>query len=69
MQKDYVYPEVGNRFPPDLWKEQGSPPINVPARLKAQEILTSHFPQQISEKLDARIRSSFDIRLPREQMK
>jgi len=24
MQKDYVYPEVGNRFPPDLWKEMGS---------------------------------------------
>ena len=21
MLKDYVYPEVGNRFPPDLWKE------------------------------------------------
>jgi len=68
MQKDYVYPEVGNRFPPSLWKEQGSPPINVAARQKAQGILASHFPQQISEKLDAQIRSRFDIRLPREQM-
>ena len=69
MLKDYVYPEVGNRFPPDLWKEMGSQPINVPARGKTQEILATHFPQHISDQLDARIRDNFDIRLPREQMK
>ena len=69
MQKDYVYPDVGNRFPPDLWKEYGSNPINVPAREKAQEILATHFPAHISDEIDARIRSSYDIRLPREQMK
>jgi trimethylamine--corrinoid protein Co-methyltransferase len=69
MLKDYVYPEVGNRFPPDLWKEMGSQPINLLAREKTREVLASHFPQHISEELDARIRSRFDIRLPREQMK
>ena len=69
MQKDYVYPEVGNRFPPGLWKEMGSLPINIPARDKAQEILADHFPRHINEELDTRIRSNFDIRLPREQMK
>jgi trimethylamine--corrinoid protein Co-methyltransferase len=69
MQKDYVYPEVANRFPPDLWKELGSQPINVPARQKTEEILASHFPQHISDEIDARIRSKYDIRLPREQMK
>jgi len=69
MQKDYVYPEVGNRFPPDLWKEMGSSPINTPAREKTLDILNSHFPEHINNQLDARIRSSFDIRLPREQMK
>jgi trimethylamine--corrinoid protein Co-methyltransferase len=69
MQKDYVYPEVGNRIPPRLWKEYGSHPINVSAKAKAEEILASHFPQHINDEVDARIRSSYDIRLPREQMK
>lgn len=69
MQKDYVYPEVGNRFPPDLWKEQGSPPVNAQAKIKTQEILATHFPEHIDGRLDAKIRSKFDIQLPRAQMK
>lgn len=69
MLKDYVYPDVGNRFPPDLWKEQGSQPINALAKIKTQEILASHFPDHIDDTLDANIRSNFDIRLPREQMR
>ena len=69
MQRDYVYPEVGNRFPPALWEELGSNPINVPAREKTQAILAEHFPSHISDELDARIRAQYDIRLPRELMK
>lgn len=69
MQKDYVYPEVGNRFPPDLWMELGAQEINIPARERTQAILAEHFPSHISDELDARIRSQFDIRLPREWMK
>ncbi|MDD9875706.1 MAG: trimethylamine methyltransferase family protein, partial [Gammaproteobacteria bacterium] len=68
MQRDYVYPEVGNRLTPAEWQEIGGHPVNVPAREKTREILASHFPRHISDELDARLREEFDIRLPREQM-
>jgi len=68
MQKDYLYPEVGNRYPPDLWREYGSQPINTAAQDKTREILATHFPHHISEVVDARIRADYDIRLPRKQM-
>ena len=48
MQKDYVYPEVGNRLTPAEWKEQGAHAINRPAQQKTQEILATHFPEHIS---------------------
>ena len=69
MQRDYVYPEVGNRLTPAEWQEIGANPVNVPARDKTQQILASHFPNHIDDELDARIREEFDIHLPREQMK
>lgn len=69
MLKDYVYPDVGNRFPPDLWKELGSHDINEAARIKTKEILQTHFPTHVSEEMDAKIRAEFDIRLLRHQMK
>jgi trimethylamine--corrinoid protein Co-methyltransferase len=69
MQKDYVYPEVGNRFPPDLWKESGSQTINIAAQKRTQDILATHFPDHISADMDARIRDQFDIRLPTSAMK
>ena len=68
MQKDYVYPEVGNRLTPAEWKEQGAHAINRPAQQKTQEILATHFPEHISEQLDAQIRQEFDIRLQRDRM-
>ncbi|NKB62158.1 MAG: methyltransferase [Gammaproteobacteria bacterium] len=69
MEKDYVYPEVGNRLTPSEWREYGSQPINSPAQRITEEILETHFPNHISDELDARLREQFDILLPREQMK
>ncbi|MGI9310421.1 MAG: trimethylamine methyltransferase family protein, partial [bacterium] len=69
MQRDYVYPQVGNRLTPAEWKEIGAHPINVPAQQKTQEILATHFPAHVNDDLDARLREEFDIRLPREWMK
>ncbi|MEM7196100.1 MAG: trimethylamine methyltransferase family protein [Pseudomonadota bacterium] len=68
MQKDYVYPDVGNRFTPAEWKQYGEQPVNSRAQEITQEILSSHFPAHISEEVDAALRSDFDIRLPRNQM-
>ena len=69
MQKDYVYPEVGNRLTPAEWQELGAQPVNTAAREKTQEILSTHFPEHIGEELDAKLRAEFDIRLPRKLMK
>ena len=68
METDYVYPEVGNRLTPAEWQELGSRRIDEIARDKTREILDTHFPSHISEQMDARLRSEFDIRLPRNQM-
>ena len=69
MQRDYVYPVVGNRLTPAEWQEIGGNPVNVPAREKTKEILATHFPTHVDDELDARLREEFDIHLPREQMK
>lgn len=69
MQRDYVYPDLGDRLTPAEWIELGAKPIHERSRLLTREILDTHFPSHISDQLDARIRAKFDIRLPREQMK
>ena len=69
MQRDYVYPEVGNRLTPAEWREIGANPVNAAARAKAEEILATHFPSHINDELDARLRKEFDVCLPRAQMK
>ncbi len=69
MEKDYVYPVVGDRTSPKEWKEQGSTNVLEKAQLRVKEILSSHFPDHIDEALDAAIRESFDVKLPRDIMK
>jgi len=69
METDYVYPDVGNRLTPAEWKEYGSRSVDQIAEEKTKEILDTHFPNHISDELDASLRAQFDIRLPREQMK
>ncbi|MDD9812306.1 MAG: trimethylamine methyltransferase family protein [Gammaproteobacteria bacterium] len=69
MQRDYVYPEVGNRLTPAEWQELGGHPVNIPAREKTREILSAHFPAHINDATDAKLREEFDIRLPRGVMK
>ena len=69
MEREYVYPEVGDRNNPDDWKEQGATDIRERARLRVREILADHYPEHIDPALDARIRERFDILLPREFMR
>jgi trimethylamine--corrinoid protein Co-methyltransferase len=68
MQSEYIYPEVGDRTSPKEWIEQGSIDVLTRARNQVAEILTSHYPSHIDPALDERIRASFDVKLPREQM-
>lgn len=68
MQKEYIYPDVGDRTSPKEWAEQNKPVLNEVARKKVDDILSTHFPDHIPKDLDARIRERFDIKLAAEAM-
>ncbi len=68
MQKEYIYPALGNRMSPKEWNEAGKPDIVERATAKKREILSSHFPEHIARSIDDRLRSKHDIKLPRSSM-
>ena len=69
MQKDYVYPEVGDRTSPKEWIEQGSRDAGQLARARVAEILASHFPAHIDPAVDAEVRARFPVKLPAAAMR
>jgi trimethylamine--corrinoid protein Co-methyltransferase len=69
MQKEYVYPVLGNRMSPKEWNEAGKPDIVERASAKKLEILSTYFPDYLPHALDDAIRSRHDIKLPRERMR
>jgi len=69
MQKEYIYPEVGDRASPKEWAEQGRSDVLERARARMREILSQHYPAHIGDALDARIRAALPVRLPRDNMK
>jgi trimethylamine---corrinoid protein Co-methyltransferase len=62
MQKEYIYPGVGDRSSPNEWLEQGRPSVVDRAARKLAEILDSHHPTHISRAVDAAIRERLPIR-------
>lgn len=64
MQKDYIYPNIGDRTSPKEWAEQGKPVLIEKARHRVDEVLQSHFPSHISAEVDAAIRAKFNVELP-----
>lgn len=69
MQREYFYPEVGDRTSPKEWKEIGSTNVVQKARDKVGEILSTHYPGHIGEATDRKLRDQFGIELPREKMR
>ena len=69
MQRDYVYPDLGDRLAPAEWISAGAETVEVRARRRTREILETHFPTHIPDVVDQRIREQFDIQIPREQMR
>ncbi|MFP6729199.1 MAG: trimethylamine methyltransferase family protein [Alphaproteobacteria bacterium] len=69
MERDYIYPEVGDRTSPKEWAEMGSTDILQRARLKVKDILGSHYPSYLDPVIDAEIREKFDVFLPLEEMR
>ncbi|MFT5506162.1 MAG: trimethylamine--corrinoid protein Co-methyltransferase [Gammaproteobacteria bacterium] len=68
MKSDYIYPEIADRQPPYDWKEAGSLDMRDRGRIKAREILGSHYPQYITDQQDQWIRERYNILLSREHM-
>ncbi len=64
MQRDYVYPEIGDRDTPDNWLDAGGKDARDRAHEHVQRVLAEHHPSHIAGDVDARIRAAFPIRLP-----
>jgi trimethylamine---corrinoid protein Co-methyltransferase len=68
MQKDYVYPALGNRMSPKEWNEAGKPDIVERAVAKKREILSTFYPDYLPADVDAALRAHHDIKLARAVM-
>ena len=69
MQKDYLYPTIGDRENINNWIDQGSTDVVQRAHLKVQEILDNHYPENWDEETDKKIREQFPVRLDRNRMR
>jgi trimethylamine--corrinoid protein Co-methyltransferase len=65
MQKDYVYPTLGDRTSPKEWAELDKPDLLVKATAKKEAILASTPPAAFDPEVDAAIRAAFNIHLKR----
>jgi trimethylamine--corrinoid protein Co-methyltransferase len=68
MNTEYHYPHTANRATRADWEAAGSLDMRERARQQARETLQSFFPEIVSEDVDRRLRSEFNILLPREVM-
>ncbi len=68
MESEYLYPDIADRRAASDWEESGSPDILERAQHRVGEMLSSHYPSYIDERLDEEIRRRFPILLSREQM-
>ncbi|MGI9511393.1 MAG: trimethylamine methyltransferase family protein, partial [Anderseniella sp.] len=65
MQKDYVYPDVGNRMSPKEWNEANKPDVIKVAAARKDKILSGYFPDYLPDELDRQLRANHDIKLDR----
>ncbi len=63
MERDYNYPQLGDRLEPTSWMEQGALDIWQKANKQVRDVLASHQPEYISQSTDAKIRRQFNIRI------
>ncbi|MCL5778157.1 trimethylamine methyltransferase family protein [Limibaculum sp. FT325] len=66
MQRDYVYPRLGDRTSPKEWVEKGRPDLVARAVARKHEILGGYFPAHVPAETDRAIRARFRIHLPQQ---
>ncbi|WP_420002900.1 trimethylamine methyltransferase family protein [Arenibacterium sp. LLYu02] len=64
MQKDYVYPTLGDRTSPKEWVEKDKPDLIQKAVAKKEFILSQRAPARFAPDVDQAIRQQFNIHLP-----
>jgi trimethylamine--corrinoid protein Co-methyltransferase len=64
MQREYIYPRIGDRSTPKEWAERGKPDLVARASRQVADILSRHFPRHIPASTDDAIRQRFPVRLP-----
>ncbi|MEM8990853.1 MAG: trimethylamine methyltransferase family protein [Pseudomonadota bacterium] len=64
MQRDYVYPSLGDRTSPKEWAEKGRPDLIEQAIARKTQILSTCFPDHVPSEADDAVRARFDIQLP-----
>jgi len=63
MQREYLYPQVGDRLSPDDWIDAGAKSAADRAHEYVAATLASHHPDHIGDDLDERLRERFPIKL------
>ncbi len=64
MQRDHVYPTLGDRTSPKEWAENGKPDLIERATERKESILAERSVARFDPRLDAEIRRRFTIHLP-----
>ncbi len=64
MQRDYIYPTLGDRSSPKEWMENEKPDLLVKAKSRKETLLAQPSKALLPSELDAQIRQKFPIRLP-----
>ncbi|MEM1236618.1 MAG: trimethylamine methyltransferase family protein [Pseudomonadota bacterium] len=64
MQRDFVYPTLGDRTSPKEWAEKGKPDLVENAKMRTAELLANPTEAKLDPTLDAAIREKFAIHLP-----
>ncbi|WP_320179454.1 trimethylamine methyltransferase family protein [Roseovarius pacificus] len=64
MQRDHVYPTLGDRTSPKEWAENGKPDLIERATERKEAILAERSEARFDPRLDAEIRRRFTIHLP-----
>jgi trimethylamine--corrinoid protein Co-methyltransferase len=68
MQKEYIYPQVGNRMSPKEWNEAGKPDLIEVAARRKHKVLSGYFPDYLPDDVDKAIRANHKIMLDRSLM-